>query len=311
MVILGEVHTGLLQSRSPLETDQAARLLELVPGESVLVSERPMPFAQSSRVLTGVDCDLPAAGGRPIRVIGTVAGRATLTGGHVVQGSAHVRVTATDRTHRLPWSHYLAQPGTLEAVGRAPGPEVVTAFLGGGDRDTLDLGTIAARVVDRLQQSDLLVRGSPVKAARTKLRWAAWTGDEPGPARAEFRVEPRGLRTLLLHGGQWPADGVPALCEDIAVHDWLLTVLIDLVRKSALGVTDRRTAIDRLLPAIDYLLHLWMPAARLTGDLAGVWQALESRPGFTRQWETLVRRIRDQLSVGAVTALAANRAGAR
>jgi len=63
MVILGEVHTGLLQTRSPLETGQAARLLELVPGESVLVSERPMPFVQSPRVLTGVDCDLSAGSG--------------------------------------------------------------------------------------------------------------------------------------------------------------------------------------------------------------------------------------------------------
>lgn len=54
-----------------------------------------------------------------------------------------------------------------------------------------------------------------------------------------------------------------------------------------------------------------MPAARLTGDLVGVWQALEARPGFTRQWETLVRRIRDQLSIGAVTALAAHRAAPR
>jgi len=228
-----------------------------------------------------------------------------------VQGSAHAHITATDRTHRLPWSHYLAQPGTLEAVGRAPGPGATTAFLAGGDRDALDLGAIAARVVDRLQGDEQLERGSPVKAARTKLRWAAWTGGEPVPPRVEFRVEPRGLRTLLLHAGDVPVDGLAALCEDIAVHDWLLTVLIDLVRKSALGVTDRRTAIDRLLPAIDYLLHLWMPAARLTGDLVGVWQALEARPGFTRQWETLVRRIRDQLSIGAVTALAAHRAAPR
>ncbi|MEV4705797.1 SCO2521 family protein [Actinoplanes sp. NPDC049316] len=305
MVILGEVETGLLQTRSPLETDQAARLLELVPGQSVLVSERPMPFVQSPPVLTGVDCDLPAASGRSPRVIGAVTARATLTGGHVVQGSAHAQIASTDRTHRLPWSHYLAQPGTLEAVGRTPGPEAALAFLGGGDRGTLDLGAIAARVVDRLQQSDSLVRGSPVKAARTRLRWAAWTADPSAPAEVEFRVEPRGLRTLRLRAPRLPVAEVAALCEDIAVHDWLLSVLIDLVRKSGLGVTDRRTAIHRLVPAIDYLLHLWMPGTRLTGDLSGIWQALEKRPGFTRQWETLVRRIRDQLSVGAVTALAA------
>jgi hypothetical protein len=266
---------------------------------------------QSPPVLTGVDCDLPAASGRSVRVIGAVTARATLTGGHLVQGSAHATITATDRTHRLPWSHYLARPGTLEAVGRTPGPEAATAFLGGGERGTLDLGAIAARVVDRLQQSDSFVRGSPVKAARTRLRWAAWTGPASAPAEVEFRVEPRGLRTLRLRAGRLPIAGVAALCEDIAVHDWLLTVLIDLVRKSALGVTDRRTAIQRLVPAIDYLLHLWMPGARLTGELAAVWQALESRPGFTRQWETLVRRIRDQLSVGAVTALAAQQADAR
>jgi len=303
MVILGEVHTGLLQTRAPLDTGQAARLLELVPGESVLVSERPMPFARSPRVLTGVDCDLPGASGRSTRVIGAVAAWGTLTGGHIVQGSAYAEIAATDRTHRLPWSHYLARPGLLEAVGRRPGADLAPAFLSGGDRDTLDLGAIAARVVDRLQGSDLLVRGSPVKAARTKLRWAARTDQGPGPARVEFRIEPRGLRTLLVSGSDLPTDSLAALCEDIAAHDWLLTVLIDLVRKSA-AAPDRRAAIDRLLPAIDYLLHLWMPAARLTGDVLAVWEALESRPGFTRQWETLVRRIRDQLSVGAVTALA-------
>ncbi|UQU64039.1 SCO2521 family protein [Couchioplanes caeruleus] len=311
MVILGEVHTGLLQSHSALETHQAARLLGLLPGHPAAVFERPMPFVQSPPVLTGVDCDLPATSGRPARVIGAVTGLATLTGGHVVQGSVHAEVVATERTHRLPWSHYLARPGRLDAVGRTPGPETVTAFLDGGDRGTLDLGAIAARIVDRLHQSDSLLRGSSLKAVRTRLRWAATLGQASDPARVEFRVEQGGLRTVLLRAVRLPAADLAAMCADIAVHDWLLTVLTDQVRKSALGVIDRRTAVRRLVPAIDHLLHLWMPAARLTGEALSVWQALEIRFSFSRQWEILVHRIRDQLSVDSVMALTAQNAGVR
>jgi hypothetical protein len=111
---------------------------------------------------------------------------------------------------------------------------------------------------------------------------------------------------LSLPGDQPPpVPELAALAEDVALHDWLLSTLLEIVGKSAIGVIERRTALERLLPAIDYLLHLWMPAARGEELSAAVWAALDRRPGFSRQWDTLVHRIRDQLSIGAVTALAA------
>jgi hypothetical protein len=91
----------------------------------------------------------------------------------------------------------------------------------------------------------------------------------------------------------------------VALHDWLLSTLLELVGKSALGVADRQAALQRLVPAIDYLLHLWMPGARGGEVSLAVWAGLDRRPGFSRQWQTLVHRIRDQLSAGAVAALAA------
>jgi len=306
MLILGEVHSGLLQNRSPLSVDLAAQVLELVLGEAALVSERPIPFVQSPSTLAGVDCGLAVTAGKPLRAIGTVTARALLAGGHVVQGSAHAVIAGTDRTHRLPWSYYLARPGVLETAGRAPGPGVAEAFLAAGRApDTLDLGAIASQIADQIQATEMLDRKSKIKVVRTRLRWAAEADDEASGVRVEFGVDADGFRTLRLRTGPIAAADLVAVCEDVALHDWLLTALIELVRKSALGVIPRRDALERLVPAIDYLLHLWMPAARLSADVQPVWEALERRPGFTRQWETLNRRIRDQLSVGAATAAVA------
>jgi hypothetical protein len=100
------------------------------------------------------------------------------------------------------------------------------------------------------------------------------------------------------------AESLAALCEDVALHDWLLTTLVDITRKAAIGILPRHESLQRLVPAIDYLLHLWLPGARGGEFSERVWAVLERRGGFTRQWDTLVHRIRDQLSVAAVTSLA-------
>ena len=243
MLILGEVHSGLQQNRGPLSSDNAAQVLELVLGEAVLVSERPIPFVQSPTTLAGVDCGLAVTAGKPMRAIGTVTAQASLAGGHVVQASAHATVTGTDRTHRMPWSYYLARPGVLETAGREPGPEVAEAFLVAGPApDTLDLGAIAARVADQVQATETLDRKSKIKVVRTRLRWAAEADDADRPARVEFGVDTDGFRTLRLRTGPIAAADLLAVCEDVALHDWLLTALIELVRKSALGANRRRRA---------------------------------------------------------------------
>ena len=76
------------------------------------------------------------------------------------------------------------------------------------------------------------------------------------------------------------------------------------IERSNIGGGNRSQVLHRLRPAIDHLLHLWMPGAR-GGEISGaVWAGLDRRPGFDRQWQSLVHRIRDQLSAGTVAALA-------
>jgi hypothetical protein len=46
-----------------------------------------------------------------------------------------------------------------------------------------------------------------------------------------------------------------------------------------------------------------MPAARLDLELTTVWESLERRPGFSRQWQASVNRIRDQIALSTITLL--------
>ena len=61
--------------------------------------------------------------------------------------------------------------------------------------------------------------------------------------------------------------------------------------------------IGLLRPAIDHLVHAWMPAAHASRALDRIWQELDLRSGFSLQWQKTVERIRDQLSVGLIEAL--------
>jgi hypothetical protein len=108
-------------------------------------------------------------------------------------------------------------------------------------------------------------------------------------------------RVLSFHApaGADP-DRLAAVAEDVALHDWLLTALLEIMRKAAIGVLPRDEAIERLLPAIDYLMHLWLPGARGDAFSDRVWAALESRAGLSRHWDLLVNRIRDQLAVAGL-----------
>ncbi|MDR7325480.1 MULTISPECIES: SCO2521 family protein [Catenuloplanes] len=299
MLILGEIHTGLLRHPTSVTTGVARDLLDLVAGEPVRVSERPISCAWSPDLITGVDCPLAGTSGR---AVGTVRHCAVLTGGCVVQASAYTTVDPATEARRLPWSHYISRPGHVEVLAKTPPAGLADAFLA-GERGpgALDLGGICARTIDRVQASPRLDRRVALRVPRTRFRWAATVG----PDRVDLLVDDGDLRTLRLALPELPAGRIADLCADIARHDWLLSSLIEVIGASALGVRAREETLPRLAPAIDTLLHLWMPAARLDGGMAAVWESLELRPGFTRQWETLVARIRDQLSVGTVEALSA------
>jgi hypothetical protein len=308
MLIVGEVHTGLLRGPDPVTSDNARQLVDLVVGEPVLLSERPIAYVRSPEIPVGVDCGLGTAGSaRQVRGIGTALQRAAITGGHVVQGSAYATIVRADRPGRQSWSHYLTRPGVIETLGRTRWDELADAFATPAWAvSVLDLGAVAGRAVDRVQRS--APRGGPVRlrSPRTRLRWVAVVDEsQAGAAEVRFAVRTGDLRSLRLTAAASSASALAALCEDVALHDWLLSSLLEVIGKSAIGIIARHEALDRLIPAIDYLLHLWMPGARGDDIAAEVWAALDRRPGFSRQWDTLVRRIRDQLSVGAVAALAA------
>ncbi|MDG4827874.1 SCO2521 family protein [Solwaraspora sp. WMMD1047] len=305
MLTMGEVHTGLLQNSGPLSLDRTVKLLDVMVGQRVRRSERPIAYAVSPDQFTGVDCRLPSASGRVSRGVGTVVSHAAMTGGHVLQGSSYTRVDRAAANRRLVWSHYLSRPGQIEAIGKVDARDMAAGFLTAGYQpQTLNLGSISNRVMDTVQNSSGLDRRSPFRTQRTRLRWVVLPAPEPSAeARGTFRVEANGLRTIELVAGQDDGHAIVELCEDLALHDWLLTTLLSLIEFSLTGPGTRTQKIHRLRPAIDCLLHLWMPAARLDESVLPVWQDLERRPGFTRQWQTSVNRIRDQVTLSTIALL--------
>jgi len=295
-VILGEVHTGLLQNSSAVSPDLADDLLQLLRGEHVRRSTRPIAHSRSPEILTGIDCDLPATSGAQIRAVGTVVSRANIIGNHVVQGSSYASVDRQPRGRRLPWSHYLSRRGTIETVGRAAAGQIVDGFLATSrSAESLDLAALSDRVLTTVQGNVRLDHRVAFKSERIALRWSV-NPEHPGDE-AAFVIGPDGVRRLTLpHRDRAPGD-YAAFCEDLAMHDWLLTTLTTLVQRSRIGAAPRAAVLSRLAPAIDHLLHLWMPAARADSALLDVWHGFEAHPGFSRQWQVNVDRVRDQLSL--------------
>lgn len=310
MLLLGEVHTGLLQHSTSLSSSQSERLLAFMRGERVRRFERPIGHVVSPELLTGVDCRLPTASGARVRAVGTIRYRTSLTGGHVLQGSSVVAVTRGRSGVRQPWSHYLARPGRVEVLGKADLADVAQGFVAVRPSGALlNLGAISQRVMDEVQALPQLDRSPPLRIGRTRMRWVAITDQDPPTGtnipRGEvtYVVESGRLRTLRLRCGSHQAGAVAELCEDLALHDWLLSALLEVIERSQIGASSRAEVVERLRPAVEYLLHLWMPAARLAPTVTEFWSSLERRPGFTRQWQTTVDRIRDQLALSTIALL--------
>ncbi|MGW2515811.1 SCO2521 family protein [Streptomyces sp. NPDC001617] len=301
----GEVRTCLLPSFQALDGRAAAQLLRLRADEQVRVSERPNLYALSPEVLTGVDCRLPTSNGAKVRAVGTVAARATLTEGRLLQSTAYFSAPAAGPDVRRPWGHYLVRPGVVEPFGKLPEQPTTEGVLRGPGRDELDLGAIAESLLTRLLRHPLLDRKVPFKSRRTQLRWVAHR--IPEGERAEltrFTLAEDGLRTVRLRlPADTPVAAAAGLCEDLALHDWLLTTVVHMLDSSRLAAADGPAAVLALRPAVDHLLHLWMPHARVDRSLVHLWEVLEREPGFTRQWRNLVQRIRDQLAVQAIPLL--------
>lgn len=303
VVALGEVHTGLLHHSCAVSAGTAARLLDIVLGERVRRSDRPIPYAVSPPRLTGVDCLLPTSTGAKVRGVGTVVSRASITGGHLVQGSAYLQVVRGRQSRRLPWSHYLARPGIVETLGKVDGKQLADGFLAiWSAHEQLDLGAVSRRAMDAVQDSGELDRRTAFKFARTKLRWVI-AGDGTQARSVVFGIHNDVARTVRMGGHGLEAATVAEFCEDLARHDWLLTTLSSLVERSRIGAGPRSAVLERLKPAVDFLLHLWMPKARTDQALHDLWQGLEHHLGLTGQWQANVDRVRDQLALATTEML--------
>ncbi|GAB2603966.1 hypothetical protein Aab01nite_47570 [Paractinoplanes abujensis] len=302
MLIVGEVHTGVLRGRGPMRASEAALLVDLVAGEPVLRLDRPRAYVRSPSRPVGVDCPLGGvSSARQVRGIGTVLQRAAVVGGHIVQGTAWAAVLPAESSARQPWSHYLARPGVIEAMGRFRPAELAAAFAAPA-RDTaaLDLGEIAGRASDAVQ-SAVPADGRPyerLRLPRTRLRFVIERAGAPSPPR--LTVHDEQLRVLRL---TLPADVEPRLVvafgEDLALHDWLLTSVTGLVERAGIGILPFDEALRRLRPAVQHLLHLWLPGRRsdLTRDL---WGQMERRDALSDQWRLVRDRIRDLVALAAV-----------
>ncbi|GIE94986.1 SCO2521 family protein [Paractinoplanes rishiriensis] len=308
MLIVGEVHTGLLRGRDPMSAREAALLVDLVAGEPVLRLERPRSYVRSPERPVGVDCPLGAAPpARQVRGIGTVLQRAAITGGHVVQGTAWARLARATGSARQPWSHYLARPGVIEAVGRVQAADLAAAFAAPVRAPSaLDLGDVAGRASDVVQSAvpDDGRSRERLRLPRTKLRFVVEQAEAAGTPRLTVHDDQLRVVRVGLPAGAEPRLLV-AFGEDLALHDWLLTSVIGIVERAEIGALPRDESLRRLRPAVDYLLHLWLPGGR-GGELAEqLWETLERRSALSRQWALLRDRIRDQFALGAVAALSA------
>jgi hypothetical protein len=290
--MVGEIRTVLLMNTRALPPQTVAELLNLVPGAPVRVRERPLRRALSPDLLHGVDCPLITRSGARVNSVGTLAARAVVIGGRVVQGSARA-VLDTGGERRLPWSHYMARPGIVELNGRAAPSDVAARFPAGRDPESLDPGAVSEALLDRLRDSPLLDRRPPLRVRRTRLRWSATVGaDRFSGAFTLADQEVRTLRLTLTSTDTTP-DQLASLCEDLALHDWLLTTVSRVVEHD-------RGRLDELRTTVDQLLHLWLPGIDLPPELLAVWEGLERAPGLSRQWHAQVERIRHQLTLRAL-----------
>jgi len=160
---------------------------------------------------------------------------------------------------------------------------------------------VNVRALADIHRSELLDRKPPFRSRPTRLRWSA----EPSDYQQEivFTLGADGLRTVRLRTPEPNARALADFCADLALHDWLLSTLVDIVDRAVARSRPAAELIGMLRPGIDHLVHAWMPAAHANRTLDSIWQELDLRSGFSLQWQKTVERIRDQLSVGLVEAL--------
>lgn len=306
-VLIGEIHTSLLQTSTALSAAETRQLLSVVPGHQAQSVERPVQYARSPLIMTGLDCDLTNETEIvTAHAVGTAAARAAITGGHVLQASSFVRLQHSAGVRRRRWSHYLAQPGLVQLTGELNNDQLGAlerAFIRRprGAR-VIDLGSVSNALVNHVQVSHptLLNGAAPVRVGRTQVRWSARVGDA---LNIRFSLENTQLRTMQLTVREQDLPIVAGFCEDVALHDWLLTGVLQIVDRTRTIINDSRLTANRLRPVLDHLVHLWMPSARHSRRVASLWRSLDRGTGFSRQWEASAGRVRDRFGAAAADAL--------
>ncbi|WP_405487249.1 SCO2521 family protein [Nocardia sp. NBC_00511] len=314
LVLLGEVRTCLLPTERALAGRETSALLALLPGQQVQIRERPLPRAVSPGIAVGVDCVLATVRNAKARSVGTVATHAVLVGGRVAQSSSAVRVVRAADSNRKPWDHYLASVGTVELIPRigddtAAAVDLAEGFLEASSATTLDLASISDRLLTRVTMD--AQRGgerAPVRTSPTRLRWSARVaptldGEARGRTVVGFRIENESVRSVrIVVPTVQDLAAVQRFCEDLAVHDWLLTTLGSALA-DVQGIGRDRDPVAMLSPLLEQLVHLWMPGAHTPPRMRELWSRLEADPGFTKQWQAQVGQLRDRLTVATLEAL--------
>ncbi|WP_280274490.1 SCO2521 family protein [Nocardia wallacei] len=310
LVVLGEIRTCLLPSAKAFTPEETGELLALLPGRTVRRRERPGALAVSPTTAVGVDCDL-RLGEDVVRVVGTVAVAVALSGGRILQCSSHTRVVRAAERRRRPWSYYLDRRGVTEVIGRLSVPDrdtattaLVDGYLTGPRGNTvLDLASISERLLARLRADPRLDQKPPVQAGTTRLRWTARIGGSAGPVAAVRLddVRTRSVRLTVRHESELEA--AQRFCEDLAIHDWLLTVLADALDEADRFATHSSERTNLLTALLEHLPGLWMPGAHTPPPLRALWRDLHADPGLSRQWNLLVARLRDSIAVETLNTL--------
>ncbi|MFG3618608.1 SCO2521 family protein [Nocardia sp. NPDC047654] len=308
LVVLGEVRTCLLPSSTALTGAEACDLLALMPGCTVRWRERPGTLAVSPTTAVGVDCDL-ALGEQTAHIVGTVATSAVLSGGRVLQSTARTRVVRAAGRRRQTWSHYLSQKGVTEVISRIPerataGEALMEGYLTGpADVDTLDLASISERLLNRLRADPRLDQTPSVRAGTTRLRWTARVGGSAGPA-AALHLDDGALRTVrMIVRDEADLDDAQRFCEDLAAHDWLLTVVAAALAEAQRFPSRSRERTDILAPVLEDLAGLWMPGAHTPASMRALWRELQVDPGLSRQWNALVAQLQNRIAVATLNIL--------
>ena len=291
----GETRTCLIQNRSTLTPSASVALMQLTPGSPVSKVDRPVRRVVSPEQVTGVDCRLNVAREGRGRAIGTVLSHAVVTNGRILQGTAHVALAPASSTERREWRHYLRRQGIVEVLGSPKPHNVLDGYLADvSPARGLDLASISDRIVDDVQQSNVLDHTTALRARTATVRWAATLAPDARPTVGITKSDLPNFHVIRLNGA---LDDLPMLirfCEEFALHEWLLTTVQDvIVPRAETDIARDRDPLDSLLFALNELVPLWMPPTHLGTDMKALWDAMESRTHYSRLFERQVARIRD------------------